>query len=369
MRFLFIGAHYPALRRELRKLGHECKDVDHWALFCRRGALAAAESCHPEGTEGGTQSAVNDHVRRVALEYKPDVIVQWKGWIDGARFILPDTISYLKDELDCLTVYWSVDDPDFVGFWRQHMSGIGVWDVALTCCAASKEIYRKAGVRYPHYFLPAFDTEWPIDTLEGERETADLVVAGHSYAPIHGADMGRAAFALAVKRAGYKVEIYGPNPEMWTTPGGILVTGHPELRECYRGWLQHDDVWKAYIRGKVVLNNHLRKGGGYDKRYTGYCNDKIFQIAGANGATQLMDYQPGISPDVYTAGLEFVQYRKSLEPQECLDSAFEIFEDLIANDDVRYGMRDAARKRTLAEHTWRHRAEQLMQICKTGGKG
>ena len=366
MRFLFVGTHYAALRRELVNLGHECEAIDHWALFCKRGALAAAEACYPE--ENVSMGEVNAYVNDYARKYKPDVLVQWKGWINDQQYIMPGTIGNLKHDIDCLTVYWSVDDPDFVGHWQQFLSMLDVWDVSLSCCKASLDTYKRAGVKDPHYFLPGFDTDWPVDTIEDQRESVDLVIAGHPYAPVHGADMGRADLALAAKRAGFSVEVYGPDVEMWAAPRDSLVTGHEELRENYHGWLDHDRVWTAYVRGKVVLNNHLRKGGGYDPRYAGYCNDKIFQIAGTGGGAMLMDYQPGVSPEVLTEGDDYIQYRPSLKPSDCVESAMFCLEGLLADDAMRREISRNARRRTLEEHTWAHRAKQLIDICASHGR-
>ena len=193
MKFLFIGAHYPAFRREIEKLGHECKALDHWQLFTAHPTTACHEGCRPEKSAGSTLDSVNDFIREEAIRYRPDVLVQWKGWIDDQKFVRPSTVGEIKEETGCTCVYWSVDDPDFVGHWQQFIAMHGVWDIALTCCRGSVETYRKAGVLDPHYFLPAHDTDWPVDSLEDQSEAVDLVIAGHPYAPVHGADMGRAS--------------------------------------------------------------------------------------------------------------------------------------------------------------------------------
>jgi len=363
MRFMFIGAHYGALRRELRKMGHDCLDVDHWDLFERQGK---------------SREEVVEYIRQKAIDYRPHVYIQWKGWLNRDKMVPPSLAREIRDRVGCVTGYWSVDDPDFLGEWKHCLAEFGAWDFALTCCKASVDEYRRFGVRDPHYFLPGFDTEWPIQDRDAwssgpltvEREAADLVIIGHPYWHTAGADLGRAQLAVAAQDAGYSVEIYGPQGDTWITDTrphfarrGIdtpFLCGDERLEGAYRGWLEHDDVWRALLRGKVVLNNHLRKGGGYNHRYFGYCNDKIFQMIGV-GTVMLMDHQPGLE-DVIAPDEHYLEYRPSLDWHVCLESAMEQLHRAVGDPELRQSIGLRARAHCLEHHTWGHRARQLVKI-------
>ena len=369
MRFVFIGAHYHALRRELRDLGHECFDIDHWHLF----------------NSGMNMEEANEQVRKEAIRLKPHVLIMWKGWSRADLHITPVTIQEIKRATGCKTGYWCVDDPDFLGFATKHLMDLGTWDFALTCCRASVDAYRAAGIEHAYYFIPGHDTEWPVDDLEAwkdpptngngvrlkvEFEAVDLVIIGHPYWHTAGADLGRAQLAVAALEAGLTVEIYGPQRDTWVTDTrphlekqGVktpFLCGDPALSEAYCGWIDHEQVWRGMKRGKVVFNNHLRKGGGYDKRYTGYCNDKIAQILGS-GCCMLMDYQPGMD-DVITPGVHYLEYRPSLDWRECLESAMDLLKEIVKDDKRRYSIAKAGQQHILDNHTWGHRASELVDI-------
>uniref|UniRef100_A0A6M3LZZ6 Putative glycosyltransferase n=1 Tax=viral metagenome TaxID=1070528 RepID=A0A6M3LZZ6_9ZZZZ len=393
MRIMFIGAHYHALREALRKLGHEAVGLDYWRWFAS-GESGPDEQefvrLWPDQAGSPLSSAdVQERVIKGARLLKPDAVVQFKGWVDGQRKIEPATIRALKEEHGCRTVYWSVDDPDFVGWFLHQLCPPGTWDVALTCCRDSLAYYRRADVPQVHLFYPGHDVGWPVEDLEAWAspppgcprvipESVDLVIAGHPYWRGVGSDVARADVAVRALDMGLTVALYGP-PDTWDhdfraaekaargAEAEPLVNGYPRLCPHYHGWLPHDEVWRAYLNAKVVFNNHLRKDPGNRQKYQGYLNDKVFQICGTGGAVMVMDEQPGVSPEVYTAGEEYLEYRRCARWEDTLDEAMSVIKRAVDDQEIRRSVSKAARQRTLEQHMWDNRAAQLVDILGAAG--
>lgn len=391
MRILFVGGQYRAFHRAIRELGHDVVVLDYWHWFGQgdpNDDPGVERKWWPRWDRPLSLEMVNYRVLGAVKIFRPHALVVFKGWRSGNERIMPGVLHQCRLEAATLNVYWSVDDPDFLGDWNHYHNVSGAWDVALTCCRASVAWYhrRATGVE-AHYFLPGFDARWECDPDKWDwlppnvpcKDSVDLVITGTPYHDITGADLGRARVAVEAVRRGLSVELYGP--ESWMEdqrelarqrhgPGAVpMVCGDPSLRPCYRGWTWdlNEGLPYAYCRARVVFNNHLRKGGRYDKDvYDGYCNDKVFMIGGCGGGVQLMDHQPGVSPDVYERGKEFVAYDGD-DPDARLASAMNRIEWVLAHPSQALAISEAARERTLREHTWRHRAEQLMGILR--GKG
>ncbi|NIT58658.1 MAG: glycosyltransferase [Aliifodinibius sp.] len=392
MRIMFIGAHYHAFHEALEAAGHELMILDYWRWFSMgdEGDARFTNLWAREGDALGVDE-VNARCVVAAREFIPDVVVVFKGWKDGQRKIWTRTMRQIKNELNSVICYWSVDDPDFVNFWKHDMSAANLWDVALTCCKASVEVYRNCGVKDPHYFLPAYDPAWPVDDSEAwddavkrelpevVPESIDVSIVGSPYWSGSAVDVARTKVALACIDAGFSVKVFGP--EVWTKntrhevraahsgATNPFLCGDERLKAHYGGMLQHDDVWIPYRSSKIVFNNHLRNplhtGGGHGDAYLGYCNDKLFQIAGTGGGTQLIDWNPGISPDVYEADVEILEYKCSRSDEECLDAAMSQIHWLLENEDKRREISAAAKDRTFRDHLWSHRADHLLEIVES----
>ena len=112
------------------------------------------------------------------------------------------------------------------------------------------------------------------------------------------------------------------------------------------------ELCRVYQRARVCLNPH--RGGSWHANPAGLkalgVNPRLFEIAGT-GAFQLTD--------------ERVEMRRFFDPdvagfrdaEDCRGK----LADWLGRETERKAMAEKARKRALAEHTWRHRARTLLE--------
>jgi spore maturation protein CgeB len=182
--------------------------------------------------------------------------------------------------------------------------------------------------------------------------------------------MGRTADYLA---EGFDPGYHRPLPEVsWDRERIAFVGTHEPLRaralESVRdlglvtwgpGWprgpLFGDDFVRAFSNADIALNVHQFFGEGSEQgRYGTGANRRVFELAGI-GTVQLCDAKLDLERN-FTAGREIVTYRNAGELREQARW-------LLGAADDRRLIAVRARERALAEHTWRHRLEELLTVA------
>jgi spore maturation protein CgeB len=122
-----------------------------------------------------------------------------------------------------------------------------------------------------------------------------------------------------------------------------------------RGPLFGDDFVRAFSNADVALNVHQFFGEpSATGRYGTGANRRVFELAGI-GTVQLCDAKGDIARN-FAAGREIVLFRSAQELRE--QTAW-----LLDAPEERARIATRARGRALAEHTWRHRLEELLAVA------
>jgi spore maturation protein CgeB len=191
----------------------------------------------------------------------------------------------------------------------------------------SSSVLRHAAAGARAYYLPfGVDADRFAPAMPGEEWRAAVTFVGTR-------DLERAAAAAVLQPLGFRA--WGPG---WN--------GRPVYGDDYRA---------ALSGGTLGLNVH--KNFADPPPHEGYgtgANMRVFELA-ALGRPQLSDAKADITRHL-REGTEIVLYRTLRE----LDG---LARELLADPARQAGLGAAARRRVLAEHTWRHRVDELLTVA------
>lgn len=246
-----------------------------------------------------------------------DVVLVFKG-----TKLAPSEVRALAGRFGGRWVNWFPDDPHQI---EMSLSLAPAYDVFFTHDSLSVARHRQAGAQ-AHYLPFGCDPAYHRPLDGGPRWRAPLVFAGSR-------DPAREPVVRAVADLG--LAAWGPG---W--PNGPLYG---------------DDFVRALSGATIGLNIHQHFGEqGDPARYGTGANMRVFEL-GAIGTPQLCDAKGDITRH-FAPDREIVLYRSLAELRERAQS-------LLEDDSWRRSLAAAGRERALAEHTWRHRMEELLTIA------
>ena len=280
-------------------------------------------------------------LRAQILEHRPDVYVCGKGW-HFDKHIRPETTEWIRERVGC-TMYWCLDDPDFVPEFKKRKMHRG-YQVALTCCGASLPEYELLGLD-AHLFWPAWDQvarePWP--EVPEKDKISDFLMVGTPYTTTK---PPRRDVARAVTEAGMDLRIHGP--DAWTKP----EFGDHALWRSYHGyWTDWRTVHHLFASARINFSNHLHHAREY-------LNDRVPMVLGVGGFL-IMDRIPGLG-SWFKEGEEVVYYD---DLEDLLAKAFYY----LKRPEERARVGAAAREKVLAEHTYERRADYLLSVLDARG--
>jgi spore maturation protein CgeB len=189
-----------------------------------------------------------------------------------------------------------------------------------------------AGLTNIHYLPescePTLHRPLPLSPADHERFDCDLMIYGSAYAY-------RARLVEGL--LDHDLKYYTFNPGRWLA--------HP-LRKKWQGFgVYYDEKVKAVLAAKVVINTaHFGEVHSV--------NARLFEVAGIGGF-QVAD-APGVA-EFFAPGKEVVTFKG---PSELRD----VVEHYVRHPDERRVIAERARVRAHAEHTYRHRLMQLIDV-------
>jgi spore maturation protein CgeB len=214
-----------------------------------------------------------------------------------------------------------------------------VYDLMLSQLSATVELFRRAGARAEVNHL-AFEPA-VLDALPpGPAQDVDISFVG-TVSPDH---RQRIALLEAVA-ARHRLALFGNPPQ-------ALPASSP-LHHCVRGEVWGADMYQALRRSKITLNSHIDMAG----REAG--NMRLFEATGV-GAFLLTDFKDNLST-LFAPDREVAAWRSI---DECLGT----IDRYLADDDARMAVAEAGKARTLAQHTYRHRAAEILAFVE-GARG
>jgi spore maturation protein CgeB len=206
-----------------------------------------------------------------------------------------------------------------------------VYDLMVSQLPRIVQSFRSAGVRSEVCHL-AFEPTI-LDALSAAPATGIDVSFVGSVSVDH---QQRIKLLEAVARR-YDLKLWGNRPE-------TLPTSSP-LHRCFQGEVWGSDMYQVLRRSRITLNSHIDLAG----REAG--NMRLFEATGV-GAFLLTDFKDNLDT-LFAPDREVAAWRSI---DECLHSI-----DLhLADDNSRAAIARAGQARTMAQHTYRHRAAELL---------
>jgi hypothetical protein len=322
----------------LNKLGHEAEDIianceplqRQWAQehglglereWTRVGIRRRGRILLPmlRRSDRYVQTVLAAQVKR----YKPDVLyVQNIGLLSSA--FIRET---LKPHARLVAGQHASPMPP-VDRWREY-------DLILSSLLHQVEQFRQAGLK-SEYLAIGFEPR-VLDRLGPVEQRYSVVhVGGYS----SGAHSPRMVLLEEVARH-VPVDFWGYGAE-------TLSARSPIMRR-YHGEAWGLDMYRARAAGKITLTKHSAASGHYANNMT------LFETTGI-GRLLLTDHKSNLS-ELFESGKEVVSYTS---PEDCVEKVRHYLE----HDEERETIGRAGQQRTLREHTYYHRMQELTAIIK-----
>jgi spore maturation protein CgeB len=305
------------VRMTLETMGHEVRTLgqidpaQYWSFLTRirRRVSDVLPSERPSREEWDLLKSVRGYRPDVFLSLTqrihPEILMEIGKWCGGRR------------------VLWWGDPPANSQKWGILDPG---WDLVFLKDRTAVGKLRLAG-RNASLLHEAMNPEWHKPAAS--QSNGDIVVAGNYYAY-------RQAVVLRLMGDGVGVQLYGPPPPRWADPR--IVSRHTGK------YIVREEKSRIFGEGMACLNTFsLNEGDSL--------NCRAFEIAGAAGL-QLIESRPAIW-DCFDPGKELLVFSTYEELASLIDRARRCPEEMKA-------IRIAGAKRALAEHTYRHRMDEIL---------
>jgi spore maturation protein CgeB len=301
---------------ELSALGHEVRTFAY-----RRDNVLYKNT----GSKGVYQRWIARRLERMALGWRPQLTLVIKGGPFG-----PEFIGGLRTRVGTRVVNVFPDNP----LWMIPFESVEAYDVFFTKERYALRALESVGLRNLHYLplycVPEFHHPVALDPVETERYRAAVSFVGSHYA-------FRERFFLEL--CGYPVKLWGPGWERATSPAvRAMAAGGP--------------VWgraklAVYSGSTLSLNHH------HPMNDIAGVNSRAFELA-ASGACQVADYREELA-SLFAPGREILTYRDPAELRRTVDYH-------LAHPDEARAIGQNGLKRALAEHTLRHRIDEILSV-------
>jgi spore maturation protein CgeB len=298
---------------ELRRLGHA---VEPFA-YRRDNVLYKNKP-----TKAAYQSALNRRLERLCTDVGPDVVLIIKGSPIGG-----EVIDRIKRATRARVVNFFPDNP----LWMMPFEHIEHYDLFFTKERYALHQLETAGLRNL-YYLPMYcvpSLHHPVGLTDDEaaslRGVVALVGARYPYRE-----------RLVRELADFPLRIWGPKWDGAHESVKARVAG---------GFVDGRDKLAVYCGATLSLNPH------HPMNDIVGVNTRTFELAAA-GACQIVDLKDEL-PHLFKPGEEVVGYRDLPELRRQI--AY-----YLAHPDAARAIGDNARRRALAEHTLRHRIDEMI---------
>jgi len=338
MRFLLNNYGYEGIIKALVDRGHEVLGQD--------GTIDSFNWWQYLMNEKKSNEEYDKILRAQIEEHKPDVYLCGKGW-HFDKFIKPETTEWIHERVKC-SIYWSLDDPDFLPTFKKLRMQRG-YDIALTCCGESIPEYRLLGLE-THLFWPAWDQVAREEIFVNEEDrSAGFLIVGTPYTVTR---IQRRNVAVAIMAADIPLTLYGPKEWLKAPVPGGIAGGYPTLEPYYQGyWKRWDTVHHLFASAKINFVNHLHHAHMY-------LNDRVPMVLGTGGFL-LCDRIPGLE-QFFHDGEDLVYYD---DLEDLLAKTMYYLERPLLRE--RIALNGQARIRSA--HTYERRVEKLLSIlCNRG---
>jgi spore maturation protein CgeB len=301
---------------ELSRLGHEVR------LFPYRRDNPLYKNTP---TKAAYQKLILRRLERVCLDWRPEVVLVIKG---GP--ITPAFVERVREKVGTRFVNFFPDNP----LWMIPFECLEAYDVFFTKERYALRTLQSVGLRNLHYLpmycVPALHYPVTLTADEQRRFGAAISLVGSRY------DYRE---RLVRELADRPLRVWG---------GGWRAVHDPAVRRLVAGGpVFGRDKLCVYAGSTLSLNPH------HPMNDIVGVNTRAFELAAA-GACQVADFKEDLST-LFKPGEEVLVYRDLGELGRLLDH-------YLARPEEAEAIGDNARRRALAEHTLRHRVEEMLAV-------
>jgi spore maturation protein CgeB len=303
---------------ELAQLGHEVR------LFPYRRDNPLYKNTP---TKAAYQKLILRRLERACVDWRPEVVLVIKG---GP--ITPEFVARVRTKTSALFVNFFPDNP----LWMIPFECLEAYDVFFTKERYALRTLQSVGLRNLHYLpmycVPALHHPVTPTGDEQLRFSAALSLVGSRYAYRE-----RLVRALADR----PLRVWG---------GGWRGVQDPVVRRLVAGGAVFGrDKLCVYAGSTLSLNPH------HPMNDIVGVNTRAFELAAA-GACQVADFKEDLAT-LFKPGEEVLVYRDLGELQRLLDH-------YLSRPEEARAIGENARRRALAEHTLRHRVEEMLAVIR-----
>jgi hypothetical protein len=212
-------------------------------------------------------------------------------------------------------------DPDFRGY-----------DLVISSLPNFVEYFRSLGLASEYHRL-GFEPRVLEHLRPGERTTPVTFVG--SVSPWH-----KSRLAL-LEHLCSRFDI-----QIWGTGAEVLAPGSP-IRRRYMGHAWGIEMYEVLRDSKITINQHIDVSGPYAN------NMRLYEATGV-GTLLVTDHKQNLA-DLFAPGEEVAAYRT---PEECA----ELVSYYLEHDEERERIARAGQERTLRDHTYQRRMQELVEI-------
>lgn len=250
---------------------------------------------------------------------KPDVL-----YCQDLSFFPPEVLTRLRKHVRLVVGQIACPLPP-----ESFLNG---YDLILTSFPHFVPRLRAMGVA-SEYFRIGFDTRVLEKLGEVPKDVEASFVGGISR------HHGKAIPVLEYLASNTPIQFFGYG-------AGSLDADSP-IRARHHGEVWGLDMYRALARSRITLNRHINVAENYAN------NMRLFEATGV-GALLLTDHKDNLG-ELFEIGKEIVAYSSAEE-------AAELILYYLAHPDEAQAIARAGQARTLREHTYRHRMEELVPI-------
>jgi hypothetical protein len=306
----------------LRELGHEAHEVVVNAEPLQR-AWAREHGVRPRILDRLRRKSGADLVVAQADWFQPDVV-----YVQHLSFLSPQTLDALAVRSRLLAGQIASEAPG-----REHLSRFGL---IVTSFPHYVPMLRELGVPAEYQKL-AFDPR-VLERLPSSAPRHEAAFVGN---------LGRGQHAQGtdlLERAAERVPI-----EFW---GYNLDGARPtsSLVRRYHGEAWGLEMFRVLAESRIAVNRHIDVAGDYAN------NMRLYEATGV-GSLLLTDAKQNLG-DLFDVGREVVAYRDENELVEAV-------EHYLAHEDERAAVAAAGQQRTLREHSYAVRMQELSRILES----
>lgn len=341
--------------RNLQKLGHEAHDIYVNNEFLQKAWI---NEFRPEAVRSLSSSAwrqqllveIRQLAPRTPLKYLKKYLRSISTRIDEqapAWFyqILTAQIKYYAP--DVLLIQNMIEiNPEYLNSIKQDVRVIvgqqatpiperdySCYDLVISSAPPIIDFFRKREIpaeRVPHAFEESI-----LQIIPEAKRSYDLTFLGNLFPGFH---------QERIELIEYLCQRF-PQMMVWT-PSIDHLASDSSIRKCYAGQAWGKEVYEILRKSKITMNNHGNTGP--------FANNLRLYEATGMGAMLLTDWKE----DLHTFFMPEKEVATYRTPEEC---AIRI-EYFLTHEEERRSIASAGQARTLSEHTYTQRVQQLLQI-------